>query len=118
MTQEIKPWIKKLALLLCGNDESRKVYVYGSLGRLGWTASEQGWVNADELAQIIATYAPPIAEALEQAAWEAGRNAAARVIEQVAKEVGRDFWETHRLNTGLMKALNEVHALRYDGGKP
>jgi len=45
--------IREACELLCGGDNSHRIYIYGGLSRIGWTASEHGWVNSEELATII-----------------------------------------------------------------
>jgi hypothetical protein len=45
------------------------------------------------------------------AGMRAGEIAAKELAESVAKEVGGKFWETHMLNTGLLKFLARLNAL-------
>ena len=54
----------------------------------------------------------------EWEAWKSSRAAALReallLSEATAKEVGGQFWETHRLNTGLLKFRAAILALLGD----
>ena len=50
-----------------------------------------------------------------QAAYDAGLEAAAQRGEEIAQEVGGKFWQTHRLNTGLLKAIAAIRSMKREG---
>ena len=52
--------------------------------------------------------------------YRRGIEDAAKLAEETAKEVGGKFWETHRLNTGLLSFITKIRALAQtaNGKKP
>jgi hypothetical protein len=44
--------------------------------------------------------------------WDAALEEAMKLGEDVAEQVGGKFWETHMLNTGLLKFLNRLRELK------
>lgn len=64
--------------------------------------SVQSILRRRVIQEMQAAYARGFAEAREQDL---------QIAEKVAREVGGNFWDTHRLNTGLLRFIAAIRAL-------